>query len=513
VGLALAGRGRLELGRGQDREAEPGGQGLPGGHPQPVAPEQVADGQVGRVGRLLDLAGDRLELEQAGGQLGVEPTGLVPAAAGADEPLPLDDPVVGQGVEVAQLAAEGGEGEQQPEGGVGEVEVEIVGVPDHGVAEAEPGHGELERQEERLGLGVVEAVAAGDDGVHDRRVGDPLEEVVEHDVLVVLAHQPACLLEGPALVDQAVVGLEEGQVQLGDDQVLVVAGVADAGRPVAQRVGVALLPGQVVVVTLARRPLGWHRGPVELGDLADQHLGLVGRVARGRRAVQAVELQAGRAQVLEVVADLGQGQRRQAGGEQLGGGEGAGLEGDVVVHELAEVGVDGRYRAVAGGRAGVDHGPAELLQAPDRGRRPGQQVGRVVLELGEQEVEVLEGRRGRDREPEVDLGGALGQGRMGLPELVRRGRGSVRDPWHCRRLSYNPKPGNDPAVSARGPAGAGVDRRLDQRLHGPRVEDTAEVLLRGRGGVGDSGRGHGGLIDHRTARVERPVPTATEEPR
>jgi len=108
VGLAFAGRGRLELGRGQDRQAEPGGHGLPGGHAQPVAAQQVPDGQVGRGGRLLDLAGDRLQLEQAAGQLGVELAGLVPAAAGGDEALPLDDPVVGQGVEVAQLAAEGG---------------------------------------------------------------------------------------------------------------------------------------------------------------------------------------------------------------------------------------------------------------------------------------------------------------------------------------------------------------------------------------------------------------------
>ena len=220
-----------------------------------------------------------------------------------------------------------------------------------------------------------------------------------------------------------------------------------------------LLTGQVVVVALARRPLERHRGPVELGDLADQHPAVVGRVARGRRAVQAVQLQAGRAQVLEVVADLGLGQGRQARGEQLGGGEGAGLEGDVVVDELAEVGVDGRDLAVAGDRSGVDHGPAELLQALDGGRRPGQQVGLVVLELGEQEVEVLQHGRGRDREAQVDLGGAGGQGLMGLPELLRRGRRSVRDPWHGRRLSYSPSSGNAPLVSVREPAAAAAARR------------------------------------------------------
>jgi hypothetical protein len=394
-----------------------------------------------RPGRGLDLAGDRLEVEQAVGQLGVEAAGLVPAAAGGDEALPLDDPVVGQGVEVAQLAAEGGEGEQQPQRGRVEVEVEVVGVPDHGVAEAEPGHGELERQEERLGQGVVEPVA-GDDAVDDRRVGDPLEEVVEHDVLVMLAHQPPRLLEAPALVDQAVVGLEEGQVELGHDQVLVVTRVADAGRPVAQRVGVAWIAGQVVVVALARRALERHLGAVEPGHLPDQQLGVVGRVARGRRAVQAVQLEAGRAQVLQLVTDPGHREWGQSRGQQVGGLERAGLEGDVVVDELAEVGVDGRDRAVPGGGPGVDHRPAELLQPLDGRRRPGQQLVGVVLELGEEEVEVLQCRRGGDREAEVDPGRPLGQGRVGLGQLLRCGRRSVPYPWHGRRLSYFPSSDN-----------------------------------------------------------------------
>jgi hypothetical protein len=257
---------------------------------------------------------------------------------------------------------------------------------------------------------------------------------VEHDVLVVLADQPPCLLEAATLVDQAVVRLEEGQVELGDDQVLVVARVADAGRAVAERVGVARLPGQVVVVALARRPLERRRRPVEPGHLPDQHPVVVGRVAGGRRAVQAVQLEAGRAQVLEVVADPGHGERGQVRRQQLAGGEGAGLEGDVVVDELAEVGVDGRDDAVAGGGAGVDHRPAELLEPLDRGRRPGQQVGVVVLELGEEEVEVLQGGRGGDGEAQGDLGGPAGQGRVGLAELLRRGRRPVRYPWHGRRL-------------------------------------------------------------------------------
>jgi hypothetical protein len=54
-------------------------------------------------------------------------------------------------------------------------------------------------------------------------------------------------------------------------------------------------------------------------------------------------------------------------------------------------------------------------------------------------------------------------------------------------------------------AGLEVDQRLEQRLDGPLVQDPAEVLRRRRGGVGDFGRAHGGLIDHHPARVEPPA--------
>jgi hypothetical protein len=96
-----------------------------------------------------------------------------------------------------QLAAEGGEGEQQAQvsrGGAGvaaavevEVEVEVVVVADQGVAEPVGGHGEFKGQEVRLGQGVIDLVPVGQDVVDDGGVGDPLEEVLNHDVLVVLA--------------------------------------------------------------------------------------------------------------------------------------------------------------------------------------------------------------------------------------------------------------------------------------------------------------------------------------
>src|SRR5688572_29189544 len=99
-------------------------------------------------------------------------------------------PLLGQGGGggEAQLAAERGEGEQQEHVGLGEVEVVVVDVAHHGVAEPESGQGELQRQEERLDLWVVEAVAVGQDVLDHVLVGDPPPEVVmQHDVLVVLA--------------------------------------------------------------------------------------------------------------------------------------------------------------------------------------------------------------------------------------------------------------------------------------------------------------------------------------
>ena len=85
---------------------------------------------------------------------------------------------------------------------------------------------------------------------------------MDHDVLVVLAQHPPGLREGAALVDQAVVGLQEGHMQLGDDRVLVVAGVADQGGPVVREVGAARLARQVVVVALAGGRANGGLGPL-----------------------------------------------------------------------------------------------------------------------------------------------------------------------------------------------------------------------------------------------------------
>jgi hypothetical protein len=292
------------------------------------------------------------------------------------------------------------------------------------------GHGELQRQEERLGQRVIDLVALLEDAVDDGGVGDPIEEVLDHDVLVVLAQQPPCLGEGAALVDQPVVGLEEGQVQLGDDQVLVVAGVTDPGGAVVGEVRAGWFSRQVVVVALALGPQRRLLGPLQGGNPPEQQLVEVGEGPGGRGAVQAVQLKSGGAQVLEVVADGGKGQGRQVGGQQLGGGEGAGFQGDVVVDELAEVGVDGRQGAVAGGRAGIDHRPAKLFEPAWGGRVLGQQVGRVVLQGKDQEVKVLQGGGAGHREAEVDLGGAAGQVALGVADLLGGGNRSMGQTRH-----------------------------------------------------------------------------------
>jgi hypothetical protein len=87
-------------------------------------------------------------------------------------------------------------------------------------------------------------------------MGDPVEidqprqELVEHDPLVVPAHDGLRLLEPPHrrigrvgdLVDHPVVELQEQEVQLRDDGVLVVARIADQRptQPVARQVALVL---------------------------------------------------------------------------------------------------------------------------------------------------------------------------------------------------------------------------------------------------------------------------------
>jgi hypothetical protein len=103
-----------------------------------------------------------------------------------------------------------------------------------------------------------------------------------------------------------------------------------------------------------------------------------------------------------------------------------------VVDELAEVGVDRRDIGIAGiaADAWVLHRGAQFFQAFDGGRRPGQQVGVVVLEFQEQKVEVLQRCRSCHREPQLDVGGLAGEFPFRLLDLLQGGDLSVSDPWH-----------------------------------------------------------------------------------
>jgi hypothetical protein len=185
---------------------------------------------------------------------------------------------------------------------------------------------------------------------------------VHHQPLVVPAHQvpgpleqlPVVLgvlgvVEGP--FHDRVVEPQEGDVELGHDQVLVVASVAEEGdRPVLGPLGLAVA-GQVAQVVAQGRDVVAGNA-VALGDRGQPQLDAVVHVGRGGLrvaleggavAVHRVQVQGRPAQVAQVLDD----RRRLQGPEVVDGdvGDGVlpvGVGRDVVVDELAPVGVHGR---------------------------------------------------------------------------------------------------------------------------------------------------------------------------
>lgn len=171
---------------------------------------------------------------------------------------------------------------------------------------------ELDR-DERLAAPVVEPAAgplAGPpvDVVDHFLPDDQRQELVHNDPLIVPPDELLRALEQPRatpeLVDHRVVELQERELELRDDQVLVVARVSDQRRVDA---------------------VAWHvAGSRGVDQQPDAVLGVEVRVGLGPRAVDAVELEQRRAEVLDrlgVVLPL------EARGR---------VERDVVVHELAE---------------------------------------------------------------------------------------------------------------------------------------------------------------------------------
>jgi hypothetical protein len=206
---------------------------------------------------------------------------------------------------------------------------------------------ELQRHE-RL-VGAEQTVSVVPDVPHDRRVGDSLQEIVDDDVLIVLPEQAAGLLEGLALLHPGVVGLEKGQMKLGDDEVFVVTRIADSGGAVEH--GVLVRIGARKVVVVARQPypqpgLDPRQLLVGAGHLAQMHALTVARSHLARRqqryAVDAVQIEGRTTLVHELPADLVGAQRRGVRRQQFLDVGRALFEGDVVVDELAEIGVDRR---------------------------------------------------------------------------------------------------------------------------------------------------------------------------
>src|SRR5829696_2470509 len=233
--------------------------------------------------------------------------------------------------------------------------VDVVAPANHRMAEPVGGHGELDWHEGVVG-GVVELeLGSGDreldpapygeglgpQDVIDHRVANhPAQEVVHDDPLVVPADQPLGLFEqvvagqrrgGRHVVDNLVVELQHGQVQLGDQQVLVVAGIAEQ-RPAEEH---------LLAIALA----GFVAGQVRAGPalLARDHAHILAELQSGDAAGLFVQvwLVAGAAAIDRVQIEPGGAEVVQGVGVVLALKAGHRIKGDVVIDELTQIGVPG----------------------------------------------------------------------------------------------------------------------------------------------------------------------------
>ena len=161
--------------------------------------------------------------------------------------------------------------------------------------------------------------------LEDARVEDPGQEVVQHDVLVVIPDEPLDLgqLEARILVHGAIVEAQEQPLELRHDRVLVVPRIPDE-RPA----GVGGVPRQVLCAWVA----ALERIAEEERVAAIVHVRLIARPT----PVDVVQVQGGRPEVHQRV------------GVVLLLQDAGGIEGDVMVDELGEVRVEG-------GDAALDH--------------------------------------------------------------------------------------------------------------------------------------------------------------
>lgn len=449
-----------------------GKDGLRVGKIEHIAPAQVARRQMAHD--PADARGGVAHLLQGQREPAVDLAGRPSGRAiGADEPIPLDDPVVGQrGQPEARHVAPAGEGEELLEAGAGlrravgrhaEAAVVVVVAPHHRMAVAEGRHAELERHRQgslghrglvRLEEAPVERGALLEHILHDGGVADRLQEEVHHHPLVdpgrVLPRQSEERVVargravGPELVHQRIVQPQEAVVQLGHDQVLVVAPVADQrGEAQLGVVGLAdqfagLLQCQAAVVDGGADPgdvgqvvRGQIRPDEARRSVADRlhrpeaHLGGIGGVAhrrfhlrrRGRLAgavpVEAVEVQPAVAQVQLLLFHQIARLRVDAGPVDVEAGLVAvGIGRDVVVDELAEVGEDRRN---AGLSFGIGLGQARLGHGVGQREDPALDlgIGRHLGGIAEVEAEYL-----ARLEPRRGLRVGVGK-RIGGPHAVR----------------------------------------------------------------------------------------------
>ncbi len=358
------------------------------GQPDPAAPQEVPHREgAGLVGAHVR------ELVELRDQLRVHPTGEVSELVPADlvEPAPIDDPVAWYGCP----AAAPGEREQLAERSVREHAVVVVGFPHHAVPEAVRSTGELQRHErlafEGLPVEPEEFSAARPHVVQDVRVDDSGQEVIEDEPLVVPPHRPARVMEGGPLagllrlgeggravvvlaprqhVHHPIVELEEGDVGLGNDEVLVVAVVANHGPAVAPS-------GQVVGKRLVRVGGPDGRAEPEAG-LARRQAGVV-EVGLPPRplAVEAVEVQGGRPRLLYELRVVLHGEVPRL------------VAREVVVDELPEVCEARGDLGVLEGRVfrqGLPHRAAQIDEGPVGGPERIQPREHLPEPLGAQEV-------------------------------------------------------------------------------------------------------------------------------
>src|SRR5215831_12501115 len=114
-------------------------------------------------------------------------------------------------VVVPQLAAERGQAEHivQVERIVSII-VMVIFLADFAVPEPERRYGKLERQGQRSGPWFKELGPLVSDSFDNGGVRDTLEEIIEHDPLVMLSHQRSCIVERATTVYERVVGPQEG---------------------------------------------------------------------------------------------------------------------------------------------------------------------------------------------------------------------------------------------------------------------------------------------------------------